>query len=43
MEEVGFELHFGRIGEGRKARHAGGRGRTGKGMEEGMILLNEKR
>lgn len=43
MEEVRLELRFGRIGEGRKARHAGGRGRIGKRMEEGMILLNEKR
>lgn len=43
MEEAGLELHFGRIDEGRQARHLGGRGRMGKGIKEGMILSNEKR
>lgn len=43
MEEVGLELHFGRIDEGRQARHTGGRGKMGEGIEEGMILSNEKR
>lgn len=43
MEEVGLELHFGRLDKRRKARHTGGRGRMGKGIQVGMILLSEKR
>lgn len=43
MGLVGLELHFRKTGEGRKAKHIGGRNRMGKGIEAGMFLLNEMR
>lgn len=42
-EEVELKLRFGRIVEGKKAKHTDGRDRMGKGIDLGMILLKDKR